>query len=785
MSKKVHFITHADLKNIIGQDLINDDNIAIVELVKNSIDAGARLVNIEFRESQIIIEDDGVGMSSQDIEDKWLNIAYSEKKIITPGTRTLAGNKGVGRFACDRLGEQLDMYTRKQPHPLEHLAVDWTHFENKKELTATIQKVDIKLKQSENNEIKEITGRSPPLSGTTLIISRLRQSWSREKLMNLKRSLERFMNPIAVFDKDSVEVKITAKSELIRDAVDKKHNKINGKIENQIFSKLKFKTTYIEAKIDSTGETITTTLFHDGSQVYRLVEKNDNFRLLKDINVVIHYMNPYKKAYFKRQTGLNLVEFGSIFLFINGYRVPPYGDRDDDWLHLDNRKNQGTARFLGNRELLGLIDITDVNRDFRIVSNREGVAKDERFTQLYKYPEGFFFHILSKFERFVVDGLDWDSVPDNIRKKLRSGILPGDEDMPENEVYSESGELKRRRVALSLLRIVGASAEKTIELDIDAEVLNSLSKEKEDAVNALLEKFDTFSGSMGHDLKLALNSVQNEFKRQKESLANARKEIARKDVQVIRLKDVARGIAQQKDALQNQVKTQQTELHFARLSAGTDQEQLMLLHHQSGIYAHTAKNFLDQTISQLRKGVEVEKIIESIEKALLSTRKIIAVTNFSTKANFRLKTETMTADISSFIKEYLQNVAGDSSAQNLKVNVTQDSSEPFIMRFKPIDVAIVFDNLASNSTRARAKKIDVEITRPSENELIIKIQDDGPGIDTSIQPPEKIFERGVTTTNGSGLGLYHVKQTIKQLNGDIALGENNTKGFCIIMRLLK
>lgn len=79
-----HFKTHADLKNIIGQDLINDDDIAIVELVKNGIDAGAGKVTIEFSEdkSAIFIEDNGSGMSEFDIDNKWLNIAYSEKNIV-------------------------------------------------------------------------------------------------------------------------------------------------------------------------------------------------------------------------------------------------------------------------------------------------------------------------------------------------------------------------------------------------------------------------------------------------------------------------------------------------------------------------------------------------------------------------------------------------------------------------------------------------------------------------------------------------------------------------------
>jgi len=221
------------------------------------------------------------------------------------------------------------------------------------------------------------------------------------------------------------------------------------------------------------------------------------------------------------------------------------------------------------------------------------------------------------------------------------------------------------------------------------------------------------------------------------------------------------------------------------LSAGTDQEQLMLLHHQSKICAVTVKSLLDRALSQLRDGVEANKVLESVEKALSNTRKIITITNFATKANFKLKTETITTDLATFIQEYLENVAQDTSAQNLRVTVTRDFDKPFEMRFKPIDVAIVFDNLASNSSRARAKRFNVNLRHPAENELIVEVQDDGPGLSKEVQPPDKIFERGVTTTSGSGLGLYHVKQTIKQLNGDISLDHSKNNGFNLIIRLIK
>ncbi|MGK4566454.1 ATP-binding protein [Flavobacterium sp. 3HN19-14] len=93
---KVNFRTNVLLKSIIGKDLITDDNIAVLELVKNSFDAGSNTVEIEFKNlfpnidylttndkiysPKLIISDKGKGMSEYDLVNKWLNIAYSEKK---------------------------------------------------------------------------------------------------------------------------------------------------------------------------------------------------------------------------------------------------------------------------------------------------------------------------------------------------------------------------------------------------------------------------------------------------------------------------------------------------------------------------------------------------------------------------------------------------------------------------------------------------------------------------------------------------------------------------------
>src|ERR1700730_11902482 len=120
MQTTVNFKTNTLLKNLVGKDLINDDNIAVVELVKNAHDALSNSVLIRFETfndkgqttaaSRIIICDLGSGMNDTDLTDKWLNIAYSEKTEAShPEDFYFAGNKGIGRFSCDRLGEKLEL----------------------------------------------------------------------------------------------------------------------------------------------------------------------------------------------------------------------------------------------------------------------------------------------------------------------------------------------------------------------------------------------------------------------------------------------------------------------------------------------------------------------------------------------------------------------------------------------------------------------------------------------------------------------------------------------------
>ncbi|MCE9785534.1 ATP-binding protein, partial [Shewanella algae] len=147
--EKLQFEVSSGLKSIIGKDLITNDIVAIFELVKNAYDANANKVDIIFTtkfdkikldnqhidvayKDKIFIIDNGKGMSYEDILEKWLKVAYSAKRDGTEDhiDRTYAGNKGVGRFSCDRLGSILRIQSKtKHCSNVSNLYIDWGDFD--------------------------------------------------------------------------------------------------------------------------------------------------------------------------------------------------------------------------------------------------------------------------------------------------------------------------------------------------------------------------------------------------------------------------------------------------------------------------------------------------------------------------------------------------------------------------------------------------------------------------------------------------------------------------------
>ncbi len=109
------FKVHARVLDLLGAEQIADMPTAVSELFKNAYDAYAENVVLELfpHNEHAILWDDGLGMSYEDIENKWLVIGTPGKKLSNPTVRTgyvkrpVMGEKGIGRLAISTLGDTL------------------------------------------------------------------------------------------------------------------------------------------------------------------------------------------------------------------------------------------------------------------------------------------------------------------------------------------------------------------------------------------------------------------------------------------------------------------------------------------------------------------------------------------------------------------------------------------------------------------------------------------------------------------------------------------------------
>ena len=81
------FKLRARLLKLLGEELIGSSHLAIFELVKNAYDADSSnvIVNINspnnINRASISILDDGVGMTLETIQNKWLELGTDNKAI--------------------------------------------------------------------------------------------------------------------------------------------------------------------------------------------------------------------------------------------------------------------------------------------------------------------------------------------------------------------------------------------------------------------------------------------------------------------------------------------------------------------------------------------------------------------------------------------------------------------------------------------------------------------------------------------------------------------------------
>lgn len=828
----LHFKTNVQIKSIIGKDLINDDNIAILELVKNSFDADAKRVDITFcnlksnddneNASRLIIRDNGIGMNLEDINEKWLNIAYSEKKRNSRQyNRMMAGAKGVGRFSCDRLGHFLNLYTKKRGENCILLKIDWRKFEIDDKQTE-IQSIDLEYETLDEIQLEQ-RGFSSFDQGVILEIIKLRSNWvsfdgskwTTNKLLELKRYLEKLINPNQAFEKNDFGIYLNA-DEFVSENIGKNPcEKFIGKVENTIFQKLDFKTTSIECKSVEDGTQILTTLKDKGETIFWIKEFSDFYPNIKDFKITLFYLNTYAKAFFTKQTGMRPVSYGSIFLFLNGFRIPPYGEEGDDWLKLEQRKSQGYARFVSARDLVGQIEILDFNNSFQIVSSREGLVKNDNYESLVDR-NGLFYKVLRRLEKYVVDGLNWDSIPDEdknkvaeIEKKIINGEL-GEGDLK----YQEDSKTKKGRIYESIHSIISANNNKVVELYINENLIETrILEEKriaEQEFSKLLEDFEKkkISGDLLVQVLQKKAQKSKELEKQladfskyttNEATAKAiaqiqaykctvetqaktieflQKELEKKEKEIASTQEVADKKVREAE---NKAEEEERRRKAAELEIDVQKKRNKYLE----ATRHTSKDVLDLLHTVLISSNDAISLINTAKYQLANKdftglrvsldsfdydiNRIHLLAKMITKADLTLLSESKLINIENYIKEYFSNYK-----PLFKVQYHSTITEALEKKISILDLSIVLDNLVSNSEKAGALEFRIDFSRRGRT-FMVDFTDNGEGVNLNQFTSENIFEEGVTNRRGgSGIGLSTIKsKMINELNGDIQFVGNS------------
>ena len=771
----LHFDVSTGLKRVLGRELITDDEVAIFELVKNSFDAGADNVHLYFGDDMIVIADNGSGMSYEDLTDKWLFVAYSAKRSDRPEgdfrniaaeRRHYAGSKGIGRFSSDRLGSEVVIQSRpKGPDTVVHrLTVDWELFE--KDAKEHFEKIPVRYVVQEAFQLpSELSEFETSLNhGTTVSIHRLRRPWLRQRILDLKASLAKLINPFGE-ETDGFGIHITAPYEATEDKrlINSRAKEeegplpkelVNGQVGNFIFATLQDKTTFIRVTIE--GDELHTTLTDRGEVIYRIVEPNPyQYLSTADFRCEIYYLNQSAKVTFARRVGLPSVQFGSVFLFRNNFRVYPIGEGWYDWFGFSRRKQQGYARFLGTREIIGRVDVSGSDEDFQEASSRnQGLIETPAVEQLQK---AVMEHCLKRLEKYVVP-VSWADKPDSNTDDI-------------SRLMTDPG---RARVTAAVANLVDNEKVRLVEYSKRlVDLINERSHDFEASLvslRAIAEKTDDA------EMLTRLDSAERRFDDLKKSEADAR-----------RVADKAMAAAEaanlRAETAEAEVETERRRAHFIESFVKVDSATILNLHHQVTIYAvdiaQQIENFLIETADET--SIPRDTVLKTLEQMAFLNRKVMSVTKFAAKANFKLDSEKIETDLAAFIDDYIEQIARTTGSARLQI--TAYNTHPGIkLRFNPIDASIIVDNLVSNARKARASRIQFVLKKENKGGLTIHVSDNGRGLAPGTNRSQ-IFEMGYTTTLGSGLGLYHVRQALGEMGGSIELDDEVEKGLGLVIKI--
>lgn len=737
---------------LLGRESVSKVEGAIIELIKNSYDADADLCYVYFdiANNSLYLIDNGMGMTKKIIEDYWMTIGTDNKKTeyISPKGRVKSGEKGIGRFALDRLGSICELYSKNKSEQIIRWKTNWDSFEESgkmlEDIEAEFEFLDSKLnsylpeaiienieKLKSDNNIKFDFE-----SGTIIRIIDLRDNWTENKISNLKKSLEFLIPPmeqdkfILCIQKDNF-----SKYELVENTFSEEYDyKIESKFDGENFNIRLFRKEFDLSKIsDDIFREEAFNKFPYRKEDFYSNQLNFKYKISEllnnsDANIIqkvreigrfqfqfifMKLSIPKKEEFFYKEIGKNrknwLEEHGGIKIYRDNFWVRPYGENKSnsfDWLGLEARNN----------------------------ANPVAVSSDTgRWTVRNAQGQGSVF--ISRIENVAI-----------LDKSSREGII-------ENSTFSLLKEI--------LIKIISILEKDRAYIAKNFKFYYNKTNEKEIIKNKSIE----IAKSINEDIIL-----QNQDISTKES----------------NLKDLAKAIQYFKEDKEELI----TELKLMRALATNGLITTSIVHDLK-----TINELLVSRVDGFRSAIENnnENLINRNIEDLLETDNFIKswisviINQVKIDKRKRLKKNICDTvnDIISAIKPILEKkqIQINSKGFNNKIE-----KKIFVSDFESIIYNLIINSIESFERESRnTREINISV-KSNESEFFILYSDNGYGLGSNFKDPYEIFRYGISSkTNkdgdkiGTGLGMYIISSTVREYNGEIKLIEFSDK-FSLSMK---
>lgn len=786
-----HFDIHASVVFQLGESLITDSVQALVELVKNSYDADASYCKVTisteavtdpespFRGANgaITIEDDGIGMTLEDIRRGWLTISNSAKRDFKDQSKTTAkgrsplGDKGLGRLGTQRLGSNVEMFTQTQGSSVQHhLWFSWNDFLGKNRLS------DVDIGRRE---------RAPADgSGTTLTISQLREPalWKGEAVRELETSLSQLISPyhavrgfIVYAVVDGKRLELLEVTEKLRRAAQLRYRL---DFDGDLFTVTgRARLAYIKPDGKPQKGAFEQLVEADGGRVFfdylARTKRTDEFSLerapedgwfalyksrkylddLSELDLVdgkvanpgpftgeIDFFNLGIESSSAQTVFSTAAEFRKAIGALSGIKVyrDGFGIRvPADWLNLGKQWTKGGSYYgLKPHNTLGYIAISaQANRQLEETTDREGFKSNAYYRN--------FFSLLSSFVDFSgsAQGFLRRGWIDFLRSHQRAIAKVPDDTKPETlsrKITQDMGRAAQFRVALSQVSLR----------------LKKSTDESRLAFKGLRHKIGG-NGSHEH-----FDSVLQELADSVQEAERVSGEVQSYLLEMERLQAVGNVLTTQIQTLREQIQ-QVHEIIGLGLTAEA------LSHETENITSQLAQRN-QQLIRYMRantiRDARITAFTEYVNTSVAGLRRQLSFLAPSLQYA-REKREII--DMEAFIGEILRHYTTHFSSSPIQVLTKFTKGQQFKIEMNKGKLIQVLDNLLLNSEywikedirtgRLTLGTITISLTKP-----YIRVSDNGRGVEPSIET--SIFEPFVSAKGkgkGRGLGLYIARQLLE------------------------